>query len=89
MLAHVLALPLAIGAFAAGLLCALGVGYLRDHSRVKEDAVMAVVFSGLFALGLVIVREDRHGPAPEPHPVRNMLGVRWRDVAETALIALP
>ncbi len=89
VLAHVLALPLAVGAFAAGLLCALGVGYLRDHSRVKEDAVMAIVFSGLFALGLVMfvkIDTDQH----LNHILfGNMLGVRWSDVVETALIALP
>ncbi len=89
MIAHVLALPLALGAFAAGLLCALGVGYLRDHSRVKEDAVMAIVFSGLFALGLVMfvkIDTDQH----LNHILfGNMLGVRWSDVVETALIAVP
>ncbi len=89
VLAHVLALPLAVGAFAAGLLCALSVGYLRDHSRVKEDAVMAIVFSGLFALGLVMfvkIDTDQH----LNHILfGNMLGVRWSDVVETALIALP
>ncbi len=89
VIAHVLALPLALGAFAAGLLCALGVGYLRDHSRVKEDAVMAIVFSGLFALGLVMfvkIDTDQH----LNHILfGNMLGVRWSDVVETALIAVP
>jgi manganese/iron transport system permease protein len=89
VVAHVLALPLALGAFAAGLLCALGIGYLRDHSRVKEDAVMAIVFSGLFALGLVMfvkIDTDQH----LNHILfGNMLGVRWSDVVETALIALP
>ncbi len=89
VIAHVLALPLALGAFAAGLLCALGVGYLRDHSRVKEDAVMAIVFSGLFALGLVMfvkIDTDQH----LNHILfGNMLGVRWNDVVETALIAVP
>ncbi len=89
VIAHVLALPLTVGAFAAGLLCALGVGYLRDHSRVKEDAVMAIVFSGLFALGLVMfvkIDTDQH----LNHILfGNMLGVRWSDVVETALIAVP
>jgi len=89
VIAHVLALPLAVGAFVAGLFCALSVGYLKNHSRVKEDAVMAVVFSGLFALGLVLfikVDTDQH----INHILfGNMLGVRWADVAETAVIALP
>lgn len=89
VIAHVLAIPLVIGAFVAGLGCALATGYLRDNSRVKEDAVMAIVFSGMFALGLVMfvkVETDQH----LSHILfGNMLGVRWSDVLETAFIAVP
>ena len=89
VLAHVVSLPLAVGAFAAGLGCALGIGYLKENSRVKEDTVMGIVFSGMFALGLVMfvkVDSDQH----LLHILfGNMLGVRWGDIAETALIAVP
>jgi len=89
VLAHILSLPLAIGAFVAGLGCALGIGYLKENSRVKEDTVMGIVFSGMFALGLVMfvkVDSDQH----LMHILfGNMLGVRWADIGETALIALP
>ena len=53
VLAYILGIPLIIGAFAAGMTCALATGYLSSNSRVKEDTVMGVVFSGMF--GLVIV----------------------------------
>ncbi|SEG25553.1 metal ABC transporter permease [Bosea lathyri] len=89
VLAHILSLPLAIGAFVAGLGCALGIGYLKENSRVKEDTVMGIVFSGMFALGLVMfvkVDSDQH----LMHILfGNMLGVRWADIGETALIAVP
>ena len=89
VLAHIVSLPLAIGAFAAGLGCALGIGYIKENSRVKEDTVMGIVFSGMFALGLVLfvkVDSDQH----LLHILfGNMLGVRWSDIAETALIAVP
>ncbi|MEO0362067.1 MAG: metal ABC transporter permease, partial [Pseudomonadota bacterium] len=52
--AYVLGLPLALGAFAAGMVCALATGYLQENSRVKQDTVMGVVFSGMFGLGLVM-----------------------------------
>jgi manganese/iron transport system permease protein len=85
----VLSLPLSVGAFAAGLVCALAIAYLRDHSRVREDAVMGIVFSGLFALGLVMfsfVHTDQH----ITHVLfGNMLGVTWRNVVETAAVAVP
>ncbi|MEM7407415.1 MAG: metal ABC transporter permease [Pseudomonadota bacterium] len=54
-LAVVLGIPLALGAFVSGLLCALATGYLKENSRVKEDAVMGIVFSGMFAFGLVML----------------------------------
>jgi ABC-type Mn2+/Zn2+ transport system permease subunit len=63
VLAYVAKVPLPVGAFFSGLLCAVGTGFIKSHSRVKEDTVMGVVFTGMFALGLVIftkVESDQH-----------------------------
>lgn len=54
-LAFVAGIPLSVGAFAAGLFCALATGYIKENSRVKEDAVMGIIFSGMFAFGLVLL----------------------------------
>jgi manganese/iron transport system permease protein len=54
VIAYVAGLPLVLGAFAAGMACALAVGFLGDNSRVKRDTVMGVVFSGMFGLGIVL-----------------------------------
>jgi manganese/iron transport system permease protein len=87
VIAYVIGLPLAIGAFVAGLSCALLTGYLKESSRVKEDTVMGVVFSGMFGFGLVIftkVETDQH----LLHILfGNMLGVTVQDLIETAVIA--
>jgi manganese/iron transport system permease protein len=87
VIAYVIGLPLAVGAFAAGLSCALLTGYLKASSRVKEDTVMGVVFSGMFGFGLVIftkVETDQH----LLHILfGNMLGVTVQDLIETAVIA--
>ena len=87
VLAYVLGLPLALGAFVAGLSCALFTGYLKENSRVKEDTVMGIVFSGMFGFGLVIftkVETDQH----LLHILfGNVLGVTVRDVIETAVVA--
>jgi manganese/iron transport system permease protein len=87
VLATALGLPLAVGAFAGGLVCALATGYLKENSRVKEDTVMGIVFSGMFGLGLVLftkIETDQH----LLHILfGNMLGVTNRDLLETALIA--
>ena len=54
VIAYLVGLPLALGAFAAGMLCAVGTGWLEANSRIKRDTVMGVVFSGMFGLGLVM-----------------------------------
>ncbi|MBG90899.1 MAG: iron ABC transporter permease, partial [Actinobacteria bacterium] len=50
-IAYVINIPLIIGAFISGLFCALLTGYLSAHTRIKEDAVMGILFSGMFGLG--------------------------------------
>jgi manganese/iron transport system permease protein len=63
VIAYWAGLPLSIGAFGSGLLCAVGSGYIRSRSRVKEDTVLGVVFTGLFGLGLVLftkIESDQH-----------------------------
>lgn len=63
VLAYIFALPLGVGALFAGIFCALSVGFIKDHSRIKEDTVMGIVFSGMFAIGLVIfgkIQTDQH-----------------------------
>lgn len=63
VVAYLIGVPLAIGAFFAGLLCAGSTGWIKNNSRIKEDTVMGVVFTGLFALGLVMfskVQTDIH-----------------------------
>lgn len=88
VLAYIVGLPLAAGAFAAGMICALATGYLQENSRVKEDTVMGVVFSGMFGLGIVLyiaIQTDIH---LDHILFGDILGVAWRDVAESAAIAL-
>ena len=87
VIAFMLGLPLAIGAFAAGLGCAVATGYLKENSRVKEDTVMGIVFSGMFGFGLVLftkVETDQH----LNHILfGNMLGVTAGDLVETGIVA--
>ena len=55
VLAYLVGAPFALGALAFGLLAVALIGLLRGTSRVKEDAAIGVVFTTLFALGLVLV----------------------------------
>ncbi|MCQ4160993.1 metal ABC transporter permease [Roseomonas sp. GC11] len=55
VIASALGFPIAIGAFVAGMACALGAGFVQSHTRVKEDAALGVVFTGMFAAGIVML----------------------------------
>ena len=87
-LAHVVGLPLSIGAFFAGLTCALATGYLKRNSRIKEDALMGIVFSGMFAFGLVLLTHI-HTDVHLLHILfGNVLGVTKSDMIEAGIIAI-
>ena len=87
VIAHVSGIPLSIGAFISGIFCSLGIGYLKENSRIKEDTVMGIVFSGMFAFGLVLftkVDTDQH----LTHILfGNLLGISNRELIETFVIA--
>ncbi len=88
VIAYAVGFPYAIGAFLAGMFCAVASGFLKDNSRIKQDTVMGVVFSGMFGLGLVLYIKIR----PEVHLDHilfgDMLGVAYSDIAQAGLIAL-
>jgi manganese/iron transport system permease protein len=87
VLAYIAGLPLAIGAFGAGMVCALATGYLKENSRIKEDTVMGVVFSGMFGLGIVLYTKIQTEVHLDHILFGDMLGVSWSDVGQTGLIA--
>lgn len=87
VLAYMAGLPLAIGAFAAGMTCALATGFLKENSRIKEDTVMGIVFSGMFGLGLVLYTKIQTEVHLDHILFGDMLGVNWGDVLESGVIA--
>jgi manganese/iron transport system permease protein len=87
VLAYVAGLPLAVGAFLAGMFCALATGFLKENSRIKEDTVMGVVFSGMFGLGIVLYRKIETDIHLDHILFGDMLGVFWPDVVESGIIA--
>ena len=88
VLAYVLGLPFAAGAFVAGLVCALAAGYLKDNSRVKEDTVLGIVFSGMFALGVVLYVKIQPDVHLDHILFGDMLGIAAADLLESAVIAI-
>jgi manganese/iron transport system permease protein len=87
VLAYILGLPLLVGAFAAGMLCALATGYLAENSRVKQDTVMGVVFSGMFGLGIVLYVSVETNAHLDHILFGNMLGVEGHELLTSGLLS--
>lgn len=88
VLSYIAGIPLAVGAFTAGMICALATGYLKENSRIKQDTVMGVVFSGMFGLGLVLYTKIETDVHLDHILFGDMLGVLPADLVQSAVIAL-
>jgi manganese/iron transport system permease protein len=83
VIGYIVGIPLAIGAFAAGLLCAVSTGFIKQNSRIKEDTVMGVVFTGMFAFGLVLFSRTSSDMHLDHILVGNILGITRSQVWQT------
>ncbi|WP_151719487.1 metal ABC transporter permease [Gemmobacter serpentinus] len=88
VLAYILGFPLILGAFIAGMITALMAGWLAENSRVKQDTVMGVVFSGMFGLGIVLYTSITSDAHLDHILFGNMLGVGADDLWTAGLIGL-
>ena len=86
VIAYIINIPLIIGAFIAGLLCTFLTGFISDNSRVKQDTVMGVVFSGMFAVGIVIYTKIDSNLHLDHILFGNMLGINKQDLIITSII---
>ena len=87
VLAWITGIPLIIGAFAAGMTCAVATGYLSENSRVKQDTIMGVVFSGMFGVGLILYTSIHTNEHLDHVLYGNMLGVGPQDLWTAGLIS--
>ncbi|WP_116134565.1 metal ABC transporter permease [Tropicimonas sp. IMCC34043] len=88
VLAYIAGFPLIVGAFGAGMLTALATGFLAENSRIKQDTVMGVVFSGMFGLGIVLYTSIHTNVHLDHVLFGNMLGVGAEDLWTAGSISL-
>jgi manganese/iron transport system permease protein len=88
ILAYLLGFPYIIGAFIAGMLCAITTGFISENSRLKEDTVMGVVFSSMFALGIVMMSKIESEVHLDHILFGDILGITGTDILITGVITL-
>lgn len=85
--AYILGAPFAIGAFFAGLLAAAAMQFVKLKSRLREDAVIGLVFTTLFALGLLMASIWPTSVSVQSIVLGNILAISDEDVVQVAIIA--
>jgi manganese/iron transport system permease protein len=86
-IAYLAGLPYATGAFAAGLLAAGGMAFIRRISGLREDAIIGLVFTSFFALGLVLVSLNPTSVNVQGIILGNILGIGDADVLQVIVIS--
>ena len=87
VLAYLLALPFSLGAFVFGALAVALISGVRNTTRLKGDAAIGVVFTGLFAVGLVLVSRIPSQVDLNHILFGNVLGVTDGDIAQVLVIS--
>ncbi|WP_198949595.1 metal ABC transporter permease [Synechococcus sp. 1G10] len=88
VIAYALNLPFALGAFVFGVGSVAAIGYIKQMTRIKEDTVIGLVFTGFFALGLTLVSKVRSTIDLTHILFGNVLGISGEDIRQTVLISL-
>lgn len=87
VIAYVLGAPFALGALVFGFLAVALIGAIRGTSRIKEDAAIGIVFTTLFALGLVLISVTPSNTDLNHIIFGNILGVSDPDLVQIAVLA--
>jgi manganese transport system permease protein len=87
VIAYVLKIPLAVGAFVFGVGSVIAIGFIKAQTRIKEDTVIGLVFTGFFALGLVLVSKTPSSVDLTHILFGNVLGISNPDIIQTVIIS--
>jgi len=80
--------PFAAGAFFTGVLAALGMSFVKRKTRLREDAVIGVVFTSFFALGLLLISLYPSTVDLRTIVFGNILGISDPDIWQVVIISV-
>jgi manganese transport system permease protein len=88
VIAYILKIPFAVGAFVFGVGSVIAIGFIKSKTRIKEDTVIGLVFTGFFALGLVLVSKTPSSIDLTHILFGNVLGISQSDIIQTVIISV-
>ncbi|CAI9408246.1 Manganese transport system membrane protein MntB [Pleomorphomonas sp. T1.2MG-36] len=86
--AYMLGLPFSLGAFFAGGLAAAAMLFLNQRTKLREDAIIGLIFSSFFGLGLFMVSLSPMSVDIQTIVLGNVLAIAPADILQLALIGL-
>lgn len=85
--AYLLGIPFAIGAFISGILAALCMGFIKNRTRIKEDATIGIVFTTFFAAGVLLISLFPSNINLKSIVFGNILGIATGDIVQMLIIS--
>lgn len=86
-IAYLIGIPFIIGAFVSGIFCSFATGFIKNNSRIKEDTVMGILFSGMFAIGIILVTKIHTNIHLSHILFGNILGITKNEFIFTVIIS--
>jgi manganese/iron transport system permease protein len=86
-LAYLAGLPFSVGAFTSGLLAAGAMAFVKMKTPVREDAVIGIVFTSFFALGLLLISIFPSRVNLKSIIFGNILGIASADVLQVVIVS--
>jgi manganese/iron transport system permease protein len=86
-IAFLAGLPFALGAFVSGLLAAVTMGFVKARTRIREDAVIGIVFTTFFAAGVLLISLFPSNISLKTVVFGNILGIAAGDIVQMTIIS--
>ncbi|GAA5099517.1 metal ABC transporter permease [Wohlfahrtiimonas larvae] len=86
--AYLIGIPFIVGAFISGIFCSFATGFIKNNSRIKEDTVMGILFSGMFAIGIIMVTKIHTNIHLSHILFGNILGITQNEFIFTVVISI-
>jgi manganese/iron transport system permease protein len=86
-LAYLAGLPFSVGAFTSGLLAAAAMAFVKMKTPVREDAVIGIVFTSFFALGILLISLFPSRVALKSIIFGNIMGISSGDILQVVIVS--
>ncbi|QTQ16913.1 metal ABC transporter permease [Treponema parvum] len=85
--AYIIGIPFSIGAFISGMLAAFAMDFVKKRTRIREDAVIGIVYTTFFAAGVLLISLFPSNISLNTIIMGNILGIADRDIVQTLIVA--